>query len=350
MKICFLDKSTKLETVDDLETKARGGMVTSLFKISDYLASCGHHVVVNSDIKKSGTTRSGVVWCGDANEDYDFLICNRGVGSGHSDIKSRHRILWTHDLPHSGFIPEPKTIKAFSATVFMSNYAERIWRYFYKEIGRSFLIPNGVDKEIFYPREKDLNYLIFASAPNRGLKRLPFIFDCIKTRVKRPVYMKAFSNLKKLHPNEVEDRDSDKDGFTEVYTKVEESDVQLCDPIPQKQLAEEIGKSGLMVLPTDYPEICSNIILQSLASGTPIVTTGNIGSSNEWINNNKNGVLTRWMPVDYMAYHLDVIRHSVHLLEDEKLHRKMIKNAAATKINSWDEIGHLWLKMLKKLN
>lgn len=343
MRICFIDRSTKLDTVNDLETKARGGMVTSLFKVSDYLSSEGNDVVIYSDIQNPGVTKSGVFWDNQPPQICDFVICNRGVSG--FDIQTRHRILWTHDLPHAGHIQEPNNIKAFSATVFMSQYAERIWRYYYKDIGKSFYIPNGVDKEIFYPRKKDLSYLIYASAPNRGLKRLPLIFDAISTRVNRPLRMRAYSNLAKLHPNEVDERDD----LSETYNAVRESKVELCDPIPQTQLAEELGQAGLMILPSAYPEICSNIILQALSSGVPIVSTGSLGSASEWINS-KNGALTEWQPHDYMAYTMNLVRESVRILEDEKLHRKLIEKAAKTKIYTWDQIGAQWLKMLEKLN
>src|SRR3990167_3895422 len=352
MKICFLDLSCRLETVNDLETNPRGGMVSSLFEVSDYLSLQGHDVYVVIDIKKpSTTTRSGTRWVNKRiDEEFDFLVCNRGAGDGYPEVNAKHRILWTHDLPHAGFIQNPKTIKAFTA-VFMSDYAERIWRDFYKDIEKSFTIPNGVDKSIFYPREKDLGYIIFSSAPNRGLKRLPFIFDCIEIRMKKPIRMSAYSNLKKLHPGEVdpEIRDEEEDGFSIIYNRVAESKVSLLDPIPQKQLAEEFGCASLMILPTDYPEICSNTILQALSSGIPIVTTGRLGSAEEWIKNGWNGFVTKWLPVDYMVYQVELIRHIVKILEDEKLHRRMIENAAKTKIYSWEEIGQRWDRMLHKL-
>ena len=339
MRICFLDRSTKLETVNDLETRPRGGMVTSLFRVSDYLASQGHSVNVISDIKRSGTTSSGTFWFrGTCNIGYDVLICNRGING--FDIEAKHRVLWTHDLPHAGFIPEPKNIKAFSATVFMSRYAERIWRDYYKGIGRSFYIPNGVDRELFYPADKDLGYLIYASAPNRGLKRLPLIFDSIAARVSVPVYMRAYSNLQKLHPNEA------KDDLSETYNSIRESSVHLQDPIPQTELAKELQRASLMIIPSDYPEICSNIILQALACGTPVITTGNLGSAGEWIRHRKNGMLTKWYPHDYMAYTLNVVRDAVSVLENEGSHKKLIKNAANTQIYSWDEIGAKWERLL----
>lgn len=348
MRICFIDRSTQLETINDLQTRPRGGMVSSLFHVSNYLSRQGHNVSVFADIEKEGETVDGVDWWNvelDMPIECDVLIFNRGIGSGLSQIKAKHRILWTHDLPHAGFIEDPKNIKSFSAVVFMSDYAEDIWRFFYKDIKRSFKIPNGVDKSIFYPREKNLNYLIFASAPNRGLKRLPFIFDCIKTRVNKPLVMKAFSNLEVLHPNET----GENDDFAETYKEVTASEVQLHNPIPQLELAEELGCASLMILPTDYPEICSNIILQSLASGTPIVTTGKLGSAGEWIENGWNGFLTRWSPVDYMAYNIDIMRSAVSILENEGLHEVLINNAANTKIHTWDEIGGLWHKMLMRI-
>lgn len=326
-------------------------MVTSLFKVSDYLSQQGIKTWVVSDVRKGGITPSGTEWITDGSQippRVDFLIANRGTGNGYPEINARHRILWTHDLPHAGFIPNPKTIKAFSATVFMSRYAERVWRDFYRDIGKSFFIPNGVDKSVFYPREKDLNYLIYASAPNRGLKRLPFLFDAIESRVKKPIYMRAYSNLKTLHPNET--RDEEEDGFSVVYNRVAESSVDLRNPVPQTLLGEEMGKAGLMVLPTDYPEICSNIVLQALACGVPVVTTGNLGSACEWVKHGKNGMLTSWHPVDYMVYQVDLIRQAVKVLEDESLHRKLIANAAKTKIHSWEEIGAQWKRMLEKLH
>jgi glycosyltransferase involved in cell wall biosynthesis len=351
-RVLFFDNSTRLKTIHDLETRGRGGMVASLFKVSDYLSSAGHDVYVLSDIEENGKTPAGAVWIGKGSripheETFDFLIHNRGADDGLPEIKARRRILWTHDLPHAGHIPEPKTIKAFSATVFMSEYAERIWRCYYRDIGRSFLIPNGVDKKLFYPRDKARGYLIFASAPNRGLKRLPLIFEAIRSRVEGPIFMKAFSNMKALHPNEV--RSGEDDGFSMSYKSCREVGIDLVDPVPQRELAEELGSAGLMILPTDYPEICSNIILQSLASGTPIITTGGVGSAREWIKDGVNGRLTRFQPIDYMIHSVEIVRMAVEVLNDERLHRRLIKGALQTKIETWEAIGAKWEKMLNRL-
>lgn len=344
MRILFIDRSTGLDTVNDLKTKPRGGMINSLFQVTDYLSYIGHDVTVLSDIKNKGTTSCGVKWVSDLyTNTYDCLVCNRGIGDGYPDIKAKKRILWTHDLPHSGFIQNPKNIKAFNFTVFMSRYAERIWRTFYKDIDKSVYIPNGVDKDLFYPREKDLNSLIYFSHPNRGLRKLPLIADSIAARLKKPITFKAFCNAEKMYPFDQDVRDH----ATESSLPYEASEVlQVLDPIPQQRLAEEVGQAGLMIMPSGYPEICSNNVLQALASGTPIITTGNLGATSEWVKHRKNGMLTEFLPNDYMVHSVEMVRNAVEVLENESLHRKLIKNAAKTKIFSWTEIGRQWEKLI----
>jgi glycosyltransferase involved in cell wall biosynthesis len=353
LKILFFDNATKLKTVNDLETRARGGMVSSLFKVSDDLQKRGHDVYVLTDIEEGGKTAAGATWirkdCRIWVEDaFDVLVCNRGTGDGFPEVNARGRVLWTHDLPHNGFVPNPQTMKAFAATVFMSNYAERVWRTFYPAIGKSFRIPNGVDKTMFFPGEKEPGSMIFASAPNRGLKRLPLIYEAVKTRVEVPVKMTVFSNMKKLHPNEV--RNEDDDGFSLAYKDCAEVGIDMRGPVPQPELAEHLGRVSLMVLPTDYPEICSNIILQSLASGTPIVTTGGLGSAGEWVRNMENGILTTFRPVDYMVHTVEIVRGIVSIFENESLHKRMIKAASETKIQTWEEVGLQWHKMLTRIS
>jgi glycosyltransferase involved in cell wall biosynthesis len=341
MRLLFLDRSTRLRTVSDLLSRARGGMVSSLFHVTDYLASQGHDVTVLSDIESTGATKAGTKWLHEAWGEYDCLICNRGVGDGYPQIRAKKRVLWTHDLPHSGFIPEPKTIRAFDRVVFMSRYAERVWRAFYRDIGRSTTIPNGVDKRLFYPREKDLDTIIYASAPNRGLDRLPLILDAIRSRVGREIRLRAYSNLAALHPGEV----GTGDGFD--YGAVRDSSVDLCDPVPQDELAGIMGQAGLMILPSGYPEICSNAVLQALASGVPIITTGRLGATPEWVRHGWNGLLTRFQPHDYMIYTVETVRHAVRVLERPSLHRRLMFGARHARVFSWQEIGSKWATMFR---
>lgn len=353
-RIVFLDFSTRLNSLSDLETRARGGMVSSLILLTNELSKLGHEVIVLSDIKNDEWTSEGVLWCAKdgscwlKGERFDFFVMNRGTSEGYSGINARHRILWTHDLPHAGFIPEPKNARVLSGTVFMSRYAEKVWRTFYPDIGKSFLIPNGVDKNIFYPRDKDLNYLIYGSAPNRGLNRLGYIYDCIKSAIGNHVYMNAFSNMKIMHPNEAELSDND---LAASWKREPGNGLELKDPLPQKEFAHELGTAGLMILPSDYPEICSNSVLQALASGTPVITTGQLGATPEWVRHGKNGMLTKFYPFDYMVHTLEMVRNAVNVLKNKKRHYKMINNAVnSTRLLNWSQISRMWNKMFKRID
>lgn len=323
-------------------------MISSLFRVPDELTQLGHDVTVLSDIKEGGITQAGTKWITDyAGELFDILVLNRGVGIGYPEVKATHRILWTHDLPHNGFISNPKTINAFSGVVFMSQYAKRIWQTFYRTLStpKSFVIPNGVDKEVFYPREKDPDYLIYISNPNRGLERLPLLYEATRSRLRRDIRLRAYSNGAVLHPNEGEDHNELK------YKSCQEAGIELMDPVPQPQLAEELGKAALMVLPSNYPEICSNAVLQSLACGTPVITTGGLGATCEWVRHGKNGMLTHFQPHDYMVYQLEMVRNLVDVLSNPRLHRSMVRKAALTRgIYTWKEIAGMWHRMLRKLS
>jgi glycosyltransferase involved in cell wall biosynthesis len=273
------------------------------------------------------------------------------VVDGYPEIQAKRRILWTHDLPHNGFIPNPKTINAFHAVVFMSDFARKIWSDFYPPIrnirSRHFKIPNGVDREIFRPGIKDLNYIIYASAPNRGLKRLPLLLDAIRSKLSSKIHLKAFSNLQVLHPNEVGDNP---DEFQGIYKTVEESSVELHDPLPQRQFAIELGRAGLMLLPTDYPEICSNAVIQSLACGTPVISTGGIGSIGEWVTDGYNGRLTGYRPTDYMVYQVELVRAMVDMMSSDTEHRKYVARTSRTNLKSWDQVASLWDQMIRKIS
>jgi len=348
VKILFIDFSTQIEDLREMEKTARGGMQNSLFKVPDALSKLNNEVDVLSDIKRGGMTEAETRWFtvdDFENGSYDVLVTNRGIGKGYFSISAKRRVLWTHDLPHLGFAEDPDILDRFDAAVFMSSYASRVWRKLFPRIRNSFIIPNGVDRSLFYPREKDLNYLIYFSHPIRGLNRLPLIFGGIREKMGPQVWMRAFSAPYK---NEgLADDHMDKYRFPDTDLP---DGLEVLPPIPILQIAEEVGRAGLMVMPTGYPEICSNVILQSLASGTPIVTTGGLGSVPEWVKHGFNGYLTEFQPCDYVIHSVEIAKLAIAILKDPDTHRVMIENAAKTEgIFTWEEIGSKWNKMLHLL-
>jgi len=345
MKIMFLDFSTGLKTLADLETGPRRGLTNSLLYLPNALSKLNNKVYVLSDIESPGRTAAGVEWVnlrsGSPGE-VDILVLNRGAGDGYPSVEAKYRVLWTHDLPHMGFAPDPGVFDAIAAVIFMSLYAKEVWTTFFPQIKAGAIIPNGADKKIFKPGEKDLDYLIYASHPIRGLRRVPFIFDCLRESFPdRDLKMKCFSSS---YPGETL-----KDDHMDKYPGPEMQSVKGLEILPAvsvPQIAEELGRAGLMILPTGYPEICSNTILQSLASGTPIVTTGRLGSAPEWIQHQWNGALTHYQPCDYVVHFVEMCRLGRNILRDPGMHKRMIENAADTPhILTWEEVANRWQKL-----
>ena len=342
MRILFVDHTTKLTSLDDLK-KPRGGMVTSLSIVTEGLQKSGHNVYVWGGLEE--TSESGVCWTKDPINKADIIVFNRGMADGHPELGPGKRILWAHDLPHIGFCPNPQRMNSLTCLVSMSQYADRVWREMFDYKGKSVIIPNGVS-DIFKPRPKEIGYMIYASAPNRGLWRLPLIFDAIKSRAKiSSIRLHAYSNMRTLHPNEIKETE---DNYELDYSTCEEVGIRRLDPIPQSELAVELGTAGLMILPTNYPEICSNIILQSIACGTPVITTGQIGSVPEWLKHRKNAMLTTYAPRDYMVYQKQIIMNACEVLGNTRLWRKLRQGAERTRILSWDDVVGRWVKMVNR--
>jgi glycosyltransferase involved in cell wall biosynthesis len=351
LKILFIDLTTSLESFQDLENKGRGGMVSSLYILPNVLSQLGHECYVMSDAKSCGETINGVRWINESQYDwldkqsFDFMVLNRQLyGDAFSWIKSKHRVLWVHDMVHGGWITKPEIAKMLSATVFMSQYSVETWKAYYKTIGRHFVIPNGVDKELFKPLNKTTTSMIYFSAPNRGLEYLPMIFHSVKEKIP-DVSCIAFSNMKSLHPNE----SGESDKFEWIYQLVRDSGIVLHDVIDQKSLSTFIGASGLMIKPSDYAETCSNSTLQSLSCGTPVITS-KVGADKEWVQDKYNGRICDHILNDGPLFILEMCRAIIDTLSNDREHERMIKNAPKTKnLFTWQEIGEKWNRMLNRV-
>lgn len=350
MRILFIDLTTGLDSFLDLKTRGRGGMVSSLLLLPDALSKLNNECFVFSDSKSGGTTARGTTWLIDADwewiakQKWDFLILNRQTyGEGFPDLHSKHRVLWTHDMVHSGWAPNPERLKMLSATVFMSAYSEETWRAYYKDIGRSFQIPNGVDRELFKPGAKDWDSMIYLSAPNRGLAHLPVILDTVREATKREIKLTAFSNMATMHPKEPGEK------FSGMYEEVKAAGVDLRDPVPQEVIAGHLARAGLMVKPSDFAETCSNTTLQSLSCGTPIITSA-VGADKEWVLHRRNGMIQKHTLADGPLFILEFCRDVIEVLQNPRLHDCMVRSAPQSLgLFTWEEIGQKWNRMFNQI-
>lgn len=335
MRVVFHDNSDNgVHAQEDLG-KPMGGRVTCLKEVSKELAKLGAEVDLLMPGIPTPFESDGVTWTSRAQGEYDAFVHVRGLPGQFPPVKTRKRYLWTRDLPHAGFGPDPRLFDEVDGVVFLSQYAERIWRTYFRNIGASTIIPNGVS-DLFRPLVKESGLVIHAAHPIRGLRYLPEIWPTVKT-LHPEARLVAFSDAA-LHPGEAQDPE-----YLRAADACREVEIEVMQPVPPAEFAGWLGKAEFNLMPSNYPEICSNTILQSLRCGTPVVTTGELGSAPEWVTTWKNGVLTETRPEDYMVYRLELARIAHALLAEPEVLRRLQQRAASTPVWTWKEVAEKWM-------
>jgi len=344
-KLLFID-STPGYSPDKKDTKACGGILTSLTIIPRYLAKKGWDVTVSCTHDKKEKI-DGVTYVpfnhNEAIPKWDISIINRnGVTNeivGYSKSIGAKTVWWLHDIVDFRYLNDA-AYKHVDSIIALSEYCKESYSQFYDIPPDKFtVIPNGVDKSVFYPGEygdRKKYKLIMASALIKGF--MP-VFDTW-TNVKRhfPGASLTIYGSQKLHG--LEDNKIQQAFLDEMET--EGATVQ--NPIPQSILADKMRESWVLLMPNSYPEICSNLLLQAQACGLPVITS-NIGSVGEFIENDKTGILTSHYPHDLFLWIKKYVESTVRLLKDDDKHKR-ISEQAPKDVKDWDTIGEMWNEYL----
>jgi glycosyltransferase involved in cell wall biosynthesis len=123
----------------------------------------------------------------------------------------------------------------------------------------------------------------------------------------------------------------------------DEKRVLHLGPVPHDELPAYYNAADVFVYPTVYNEGFPNVILEAMASGTPIVTT-NIPGINEYL---KNGVSALIVPqYDVHAFAAAVNR----ILDDKKLAESLAKHARTASMQfDWKTVTKGMLQFLEKV-
>lgn len=345
MKILFVD-GTKGFSPTRLSEKPTGGILTSLTLIPRYLAKCGHDVYVYSVHDKDETVEGVNYVKNPLVLVPDVVVFNRNSIDRPSVLHFKKlnpavRIVWwLHDIVQMTYLNDDGAYLADSI-VALSEYCRNTYADFYGIASHRFsIIPNGVDRDVFYTNEepRDSSLFIHCSAPVKGTYPLPVTTYNLRRHDPR-VEVRSYAS-QRLH-----DMD-DNDSIKREMEMLKQAGVRFMDPIPQKELADTFRKAWALLMPNHYPEICSNILLQARACGLPIVAS-NIGSVSEFIEHRETGMLTHSFPHDMFLWHKDFAEQVVTLQKDHALHAHISKQSPIG-IPSWDAIGARWNKLLTK--
>jgi glycosyltransferase involved in cell wall biosynthesis len=348
-KLLFID-GTPGFTVDRKDTKACGGILNSLTIIPQYLAKQGWDVTVKCTVPEK-IEANGVKYIPyelkEAIPKWDITILNRN-GINLPLVNYSHEIgakvvWWLHDIVDFRYL-EDSGYRHADKIIALSNYCCKTFSDFYSIPKEKFgVISNGVDKSVFYPGkyENRKKYsFIMASALIKGF--IPIFDTWINLKRHFPKATLTIYSSQSLHDK------ADNSAQKEWLREMETEGATVQQPIPQHILADKMRECWGVLMPNSYPEICSNLMLQARACGTPVITSS-IGSAPEFIEHGKTGLLTSYHPHDLFSWIKEYVELTVQLCKDEKQHKQISEQAPEGTL-SWDTIGEKWHELLKELS
>ena len=96
--------------------------------------------------------------------------------------------------------------------------------------------------------------------------------------------------------------------------------VQLHKPVPNDELLKELSNADILVQPSNVAEALPRTVLEGMAAGCVIVTSG-FGGSGSIIRHGKNGIIVGIANPESFSHSLDGV------LSDEKLRDRLRKEA-----------------------
>ncbi|MFK4427368.1 glycosyltransferase family 4 protein [Bacillus sp. RC51] len=259
------------------------------------------------------------------------------VGSYHTDFDAYLRyykieflsnmlwnyLRWFHSHMQKNFVPSPETLHQLKKKGFQQLY---IW-------GR------GVDCTLFHPTyNKDL-----------FRKKYNITAKYVLSYIGRIAPEKDIDTLQTLIQTTNKERDDihwliagDGPLAKDLHENVPKTNVTFTGYLQGTDLAEAYASSDLMVFPSPT-ETFGNVVLESLACGTPVIGA-NSGGVKNIIKNEKTGFLCEPKNVDSFLSSIYYL-----LNNEERLKQMGVAASSYAKSQSWDEIFHNLLNQYEEV-
>ena len=269
-----------------IEDQRVGGSETALFWIARGLARLGHDVVVLNHCHPDEGTYEGVRYLDVATartqwrtegrtRPPDVLVLFRRMLDVLTGLPSKMRVFWAHDYQgvHVSDPPSPgralailwrrmtgplfhgRVDRVFVVSQFMAGLFEWLFRTPRRKL---IIMPNGVDAALFEgpaPARVPMRF-VHSSVPDRGLSQL---------------LRDIFPRIKEVHPN------AELHVFSyqplDAYRHHATGGVRFHGWVTKEELIRALRESWVMLYPANFEEMGAISVLESMAAGTPAITS-----------------------------------------------------------------------------
>jgi glycosyltransferase involved in cell wall biosynthesis len=328
MNILLIDNGQEFNINTPYE-KPIGGSETSILLLAKGLQDLNNQVtllcntqqyyedtnLVIRDVKNSKITNDYI-------KQTDIVILNR-VDPSYFFQFNKPVYYYSHDnydQQHTHWMSNSALINKIVRILCVSEYQKQTFnQYFNVPLNKMFVLGNSIDSNLYTGYVKrNINKLIFASIPYKGIEVLNDIFNTICTKTQRDdIELHLFSSMSLY--NELND---DKEYINEFNILNNNNGIKLHNVISMKELSRELLSSSVILFPNTYPETFSMLCTQAQASGCIPIST-NMGAMNERISNTINGYLTNGINIYNKDVYNEFIDLIIKVLSSEDDHYKM---------------------------
>jgi glycosyltransferase involved in cell wall biosynthesis len=344
-----------------IEDQRVGGSEMALFWIARGLARLGHDVVVLNHCHPDEGQYEGVryldvsiakpVWRNEGQaRPPDVLVLFRRMLDVLTDLPSKMRVFWAHDYQGVHVSDQPslgrslavvwrrltgplfhgRVNQVFVVSQFMADLFEWLFRAPPKKL---VVMPNGVDVSLFQgtaPARVPMKF-VHSSVPDRGLGQLlREIFPRI-----RSAHPQAELHVFSYHP-------------LDAYQRYATGGVTFHGWVTKEELIRALRESSMMLYPANFEEMGAISVLESMAAGTPAVTS-TLGVLAELAAENTRGIAVPGRP-GTQEFANRFVHSTLELLSDPSRLDRMRSDAREFVLthHDWDAIVRRWDRVLRE--
>lgn len=261
------------EWTPDNEKTGIGGSEEAVINMAREMHKMGYEVTVYGshgfEVKNFEGVTYAPFWTYNPNEPTDIFIGWRDPAMFDLRPKAKKTYLWLHDVVSAATITEER-LKNIDKVMVLSAYHRNLYPHIKDE--QIFLTGNGINPKHFEDLPKKPFKIMYASAPNRGLKCLLEMWPKIKERVPEAELYWAYGW--KTHDLASVNNPLMRRFKEEVVALLKQPGVYELGRIGHQELAKHMAEASVWAYPTEFPEVFCITAVKMQASGAIPVHTG----------------------------------------------------------------------------